>query len=103
MFSLYKLSFASVSYNEKVFGLIKKAILLNNDLVLFFTETLSLFNCSLVASIVDRTYLYDNSPDFQEPVLLFRVKDGRDLKIYEAPNSWAIPILNSLKSQSQEG
>ena len=50
----------------------------------------SIANCKVVASIADRTYVYDNSIDNQEAQLLFRFVDGKFFKQYvtEIPH-WA--------------
>jgi len=57
----------------------------------------SITNCCIVSSIVDRAYIYDNSVDFAEPQLLFRVADGVITKEYRLINEWAQPILNFIK------
>lgn len=54
----------------------------------------SITNCCIASSIVDRAYIYDNSVDFAEPQLLFRVADGVITKEYRSINAWAKPILN---------
>ncbi len=60
----------------------------------------SIANCCIVSKIVDRAYLYDNSVDFEEPMLLFRVIDGIITKEYHNINNWALPILNFIKSNA---
>ena len=57
----------------------------------------SIANCCVVAKTVDRAYLYDNSIDFAEPKLLFRVIDGVITKEYGTINDWALPILQFIK------
>jgi predicted ABC-type ATPase len=57
----------------------------------------SIANCCVVAKIVDRAYLYDNSVDFAEPKLLFRVIDGVITKEYGTINDWALPIFQFIK------
>jgi predicted ABC-type ATPase len=57
----------------------------------------SIANCCIVAKIIDRAYLYDNSIDFEEPKLLFRVSDGIITKQYHNINHWALPVLNAFK------
>jgi hypothetical protein len=47
---------------------------------------------------VDRVYLYDNSVDFQEPKLLFRVVDGLIAKEYGSVNNWAMPVFEFIKN-----
>ncbi|MEK7720422.1 MAG: zeta toxin family protein [Bacteroidota bacterium] len=57
--------------------------------------TKSIFNCSMIASLVDRLYVYDNSVDYAEPKLLFRATNGKLEKIYTDVNVWAQSILTS--------
>lgn len=54
----------------------------------------SIANCKVVAPIVDRLYVYDNSVEDAEARLLFRQSDGALAKRYvdELPR-WAISIL----------
>ena len=54
----------------------------------------SILNCKRVSSLVDRTYIYDNSIDDQEARLLFRMVDGKVFKQYvkELPN-WVYAII----------
>ena len=54
----------------------------------------SILNCKRVSSLVDRTYIYDNSVDDQEARLLFRMVDGKVFKQYvkELPN-WVHTII----------
>jgi len=58
--------------------------------------TKSIINCGLIASIVDRLYVYDNSEEYAEPKLLFRATNGKLEKVYIDVNVWAQSILNSL-------
>lgn len=58
--------------------------------------TKSIINCSLIASIVDRLYVYDNSVEYAEPKLLFRATNGKLEKTYTDVNVWAQGILKSL-------
>lgn len=58
--------------------------------------TKSISNCCVVATFVDRLYIYDNSEDYKEAKLLFRASNGIFEKKYNEINSWAIPILKSL-------
>lgn len=53
----------------------------------------SIANCCVAAIIADRTYVYDNSVNDAEAQLLFRVIEGRLVKIYGSINEWAQPIL----------
>lgn len=54
----------------------------------------SIENCKIVASIVDRLYVYDNSVDGEDAKLLFRLVDGNITKTYtnEIPD-WANIIM----------
>jgi predicted ABC-type ATPase len=56
----------------------------------------SMANCCVAVRIADRAYLYDNSVDYAEPKLLFRVSDGRLAKVYTEVNAWASNVLESL-------
>jgi len=58
--------------------------------------TKSILNCSLIAPIVDRLYVYDNSVEYAEPKLLFRATNGKLEKIYTEVNVWAQSILLAL-------
>jgi predicted ABC-type ATPase len=58
----------------------------------------SISNCCVIANLVDRLYIYDNSVDFDNAALLFRVSESKIVKKYtELTPDWVIPILNSLK------
>jgi predicted ABC-type ATPase len=54
----------------------------------------SIINCGIVAPIVDRLYVYDNSEENREATLLFRLIDGKLVKQYvdELPD-WSAPLL----------
>lgn len=55
----------------------------------------SIINCSLIASIVDRLYVYDNSVDNAAATLQFRLSDGVLVKQYvDNIADWARRILN---------
>lgn len=56
----------------------------------------SIGNCAQIARIADRTYVYDNSIEYADPILLFRAVDGRLEKTYAKVNDWALEILRSL-------
>lgn len=58
--------------------------------------TKSILNCCIIAPLVDRLYVYDNSVEYAEPKLLFRATDGKLEKTYTDVNVWAQSILNSL-------
>ena len=55
----------------------------------------SIANCAVLATLVDRLYVYDNSEDYAEPKLLFRASDGQVEKSYKEINPWAINIYNA--------
>ena len=57
----------------------------------------SIANCCIVSKIIDRVYVYDNSIDFTEPRLLFRVVDGVVTKEYNTNIQWAKSILDFIK------
>ncbi|MBF0103371.1 MAG: zeta toxin family protein [Desulfobacterales bacterium] len=57
----------------------------------------SIANCCIAVRIVDRAYIYDNSVDYAEPKLLFRVTQGKIEKVYTEVNPWAKTILESLQ------
>lgn len=55
----------------------------------------SIANCSICTQIVDRLYLYDNSIEYTEPLLLCRIKEGIIVKQYLNINPWATSIIES--------
>ena len=55
----------------------------------------SIANCAVLATLVDRLYVYDNSEDYAEPKLLFRASEGQVEKTYKEINPWAINIYNA--------
>ena len=59
----------------------------------------SIANCCIAAMMADRAYVYDNSIDFSEPQLLFRVNDGEISKQYKNIPSWALPILSFIENK----
>ncbi|MBI4630557.1 MAG: zeta toxin family protein [Chloroflexi bacterium] len=59
--------------------------------------TKSIANCAIAASMADRTYIYDNSVDYADPTLLFRVNDGKLGKVYGEVNDWADEILKTIE------
>ncbi len=59
----------------------------------------SISNCCVVSKIVDRAYIYDNTIDYEDPKLLFRVIDGKVSKEYNPINQWAIPILQFINNE----
>lgn len=60
----------------------------------------SLANCSLIAKIADRSYLYDNSVEGEQARLLFRVANGMLVKPYGPINPWAQEIVSLLRTSS---
>lgn len=56
----------------------------------------SISNCCLASKLVDRTYIYDNSIENEDPNLLFRLTKGKLIKQYVSViPEWARPIYNS--------
>jgi predicted ABC-type ATPase len=58
----------------------------------------SMANCCVVSKIVDRAYVYDNSVEFAEPTLMFRVIDGIIIKEYTRLIQWGQSMLDTIKS-----
>jgi predicted ABC-type ATPase len=57
----------------------------------------SITNCSEISTLVDRSYFYDNSENEADPVLLFRIADGKVVKTYNNTISlWAKNIFDTL-------
>jgi predicted ABC-type ATPase len=52
----------------------------------------SIVNCALISNFVDRLYVYDNSRENKEPLLLFRSRNGQLKKTYRIVHPWAIEI-----------
>ena len=53
-----------------------------------------IMNCVIASKFVDRTYVYDNSKDFNEAQLLFRLTEGKLEKQYvDVIPNWANSIL----------
>ncbi|MDI9319684.1 MAG: zeta toxin family protein [Phycisphaerales bacterium] len=57
----------------------------------------SISNCCVVAPMIDRLYVYDNSVDYEDARLLFRASNGKMTKKYIDINHWAICISSVLK------
>ena len=55
----------------------------------------SIANCCVVIKMIDRTYVYDNSADYADPKLLFRVVDGKLEKTYTSISKWAEIIYST--------
>ena len=58
----------------------------------------SITNCCIASKLVDRAYIYDNTIDFEDPLLLFRISNGLISKEYTTISNWAKPILNFIKN-----
>ena len=56
----------------------------------------AIMNCSVIASLVDRLYVYDNSIEDQEAKLLFRASYGKLTKQYNEVNDWAMQIFENV-------
>lgn len=56
----------------------------------------SIANCVEVMPLVDRVYFYDNSETDADPLLMFRVNNGKIAKIYTDLAPWAQDIVSSL-------
>ena len=56
----------------------------------------SLLNCCLASKLVDRTYIYDNSAENKNAILLFRLAKGKLIKQYvnDIPE-WALTIYGA--------
>ena len=49
----------------------------------------SIANCTLLASHVNRLYVYDNSAEGADPTLCFRASEGVLTKQYNNPPAWS--------------
>lgn len=58
----------------------------------------SIGNCCIIATFVDRLYVYDNSIDYATVRLLFRGNNGKLEKIYSNINSWASEVVSKEKT-----
>ena len=56
----------------------------------------SIANCAILSALVDRLYVYDNSRDNKEPILLFRASNGDVKKKYHTMRLWANEIFRQL-------
>lgn len=52
----------------------------------------SIANCAFIASMVNRLYVYDNSRENKEPILLFRTAEGQLTRQYRTLHPWANEI-----------
>ncbi|MDR3361823.1 MAG: zeta toxin family protein [Desulfovibrio sp.] len=59
----------------------------------------SIANCAAAATFVDRAYIYDNSVDGREPLLLFRTICGSIARQYHLVTSWAQTIADELRTK----
>jgi predicted ABC-type ATPase len=59
----------------------------------------SISNCALLAPIVDRLYVYDNSVENVFPKLLFRASNGKLTKQYADIHDWANIIFQAISSR----
>jgi predicted ABC-type ATPase len=57
---------------------------------------LSIQNCMNAITFVDRIYFYDNSLEDADPVLMFRISEGKIAKIYGDLAPWANNIWDSV-------
>ena len=60
----------------------------------------SIINCAMLAPIVDRLYVYDNSTENAFPELLFRASEGQLIKQYADIHDWSDIIFRSLITSS---
>jgi predicted ABC-type ATPase len=56
----------------------------------------SIVNCAVISRLVDRLYVYDNSRENKEPLLLFRSSNGQLTKTYRNIHDWATEIYKQL-------
>jgi len=56
----------------------------------------SISNCVEVMPFIDRVYFYDNSETDTDPLLMFKVTNGKITKFYTDLAPWAQNIANSL-------
>jgi predicted ABC-type ATPase len=63
----------------------------------------SITNCGLLAPIVDRLYVYDNSVEDVFPQLLFRATDGELTKQYVPIHDWASVIFRAVAGERAGG
>ena len=60
----------------------------------------SIINCAACALIADRTYIYYNSIDFEDPQLLFKINEGLKIKEFKELNIRAKSILEFIKKNN---
>lgn len=82
--------------------LVLQTELWKEDMMYQFTKIISryqksLLNCCLIAKLVDRVYVYDNSANDVDAKLLFRLTDGHMVKQYvDVIPEWAQLIQESI-------
>jgi predicted ABC-type ATPase len=59
----------------------------------------SIANCAFLGKKVDRLYVYDNSRDNKEPLLLFRSSSGSIKKTYRNIHTWASQIYSQFSQK----
>jgi predicted ABC-type ATPase len=59
----------------------------------------SIANCSMLAKVVDRLYVYDNSVENAPPSLCFRTSEGKVTKRYATAPVWPEVIEDALKAR----
>ena len=59
----------------------------------------SITNSHQAIVLADRAYFYDNTETNNEPLLLFRVKEGKIEKTYSVVSPWAQNIYDSLEKE----
>jgi len=59
----------------------------------------SISNCIEVIPIIDRAYFYDNSETDRDPLLMFKITDGKLSKTYSKTAPWAKDIADSFSAQ----
>ena len=62
----------------------------------------SITNCAIASKYIDRLYIYDNSIEFGNPLLLFRAIEGKIIKTYSKINEWALNIFNYMEEHSNK-
>ena len=60
----------------------------------------SISNCIEVIPFIDRAYFYDNSRTNTDPILMFKITDGKLSKIYSKITPWAKDIAESYCKQA---
>jgi len=58
----------------------------------------SIANCIEAIPLLDRVYFYDNSEMDTDPSLMFRVSDGKIVRVYRNIAAWANPVIEFLQN-----